>query len=76
MRCAVHQNVLSLKEALAKLKSEYGCKRITIQSEGTLNDLFLHDQLLDYIVVAPVLIGGKDTATQAVFASAARPNSS
>lgn len=61
----IHQNGLSLKEALAKLKSEYGCERITVQSGGTLNSLFLHEKLLDYvdIVVAPVLIGGKDTAT-------------
>lgn len=59
------QNELSLKEALTKLKSEYGCERITIQSGGTLNSLFLREKLLDFIdiVVAPVLIGGKDTAT-------------
>ena len=61
----IHQNELSLKDVLAKLKSEYGCERITIQSGGTLNGLFLREKLLDYIdiVVAPVLIGGKDTAT-------------
>lgn len=61
----IHQNELSMKGALAKLKSEYGCERITIQSGGTLNGLFLREKLLDYvdIVVAPVLIGGKDTAT-------------
>ena len=61
----IHQNELSLKDVLAKLKSEYGCERITVQSGGTLNGLFLREKLLDYIdiVVAPVLIGGKDTAT-------------
>lgn len=59
------QNELSLKDALAKLKAEYGCERITIQTGGTLNGLFLREKLLDYIdvVVAPVLIGGKDTST-------------
>ena len=38
---------------------------ITIQSGGTLNGLFLREKLFDYIdiVVAPVLIGGKDTST-------------
>ena len=56
---------MSLKNALIKLKSEYGCERITIQTGGTLNGLFLHEKLFDYvdIVVAPVLIGGKDTST-------------
>ena len=59
------QSELSLTDALAKLKSEYGCQRITIQSGGTLNGLFLREKLFDYvdIVVAPVLIGGKDTST-------------
>ena len=52
-------------DALTELKSEYGCQRITIQSGGTLNGLFLREKLFDYIdiVVAPVLIGGKDTST-------------
>ncbi len=59
------QKELSLKEALAALKAEYGCERITVQTGGTLNGLFLREKLLDYvdIVVAPVLIGGKDTST-------------
>lgn len=61
----IFQSELSLKDALAKLKSEFGCQRITIQSGGTLNGLFLREKLFDYIdiVVAPVLIGGKDTST-------------
>ena len=47
------------------LEEEYGCKRLTIQSGGTLNGLFLRNKLIDYIdiVVAPVLIGGKDIST-------------
>lgn len=61
----IYQNQLSLSDALAKLKTEFGCERITIQSGGTLNGLFLREKLFDYVdvVVAPVLIGGKDTAT-------------
>ena len=41
------------------------CQKITIQTGGTLNGLFLREKLFDYIdiVVAPVLIGGKDTST-------------
>lgn len=61
----IHQKELSLQDALAKLKSEYGCQRITVQTGGTLNGLFLREKLFDYVdfVVAPVLIGGKDTAS-------------
>ncbi len=61
----MYQEELSLKDALIRLKSEYGCESITIQTGGTLNGLFLREKLFDYvdIVVAPVLIGGKDTST-------------
>ena len=47
------------------LKKEYGCDRLTVQSGGTVNELFLRSKLIDYvdIVVAPVLIGGKKTPT-------------
>ena len=59
------QEKLSLTDALAILKERFGCERLTIQSGGTLNSLFLREKLFDYVdvVVAPVLIGGKDTAT-------------
>lgn len=59
------QNELFLRDALVKLKLEFGCQRLTIQSGGTLNGSFLREKLLDYIdiVVAPILIGGKDTST-------------
>ena len=61
----VFQEKLCLKSALAILKKDFGCERLTIQSGGTLNALFLKDKLFDYvdIVVAPVLVGGKDTST-------------
>lgn len=61
----IHQKELSLTDALTILKSDFGCERLTIQSGGTMNGLFLREKLLDYadIVVAPILIGGKDTAT-------------
>ena len=59
------QDRLSLGDALEQLKARYGCERLTVQSGGTVNGLFLREKLLDYvdIVVAPVLIGGKDTST-------------
>ena len=61
----IYQKELSLNAALAELKSAHGCERITIQTGGTLNGLFLREKLFDYadIVVAPVLIGGRDTST-------------
>lgn len=59
------QEKLSLKKALHELKLSYGCERLTIQSGGTVNGLFLREKLFDYVdvVVAPVLIGGKETAS-------------
>ena len=59
------QQKLLLADMLKVLKSDFGCERITIQSGGTLNSMFLREKLFDYIdvVMAPVLIGGKNTAT-------------
>ena len=61
----IYREELSLKDVLIKLKSDYGCERITVQTGGTLNGKFLRDKPFDNvdIVVAPVLIGGKDTST-------------
>lgn len=61
----IRQESLNLTEVLKVLKEKYGCNRLTIQSGGTLNGLFLRDKLIDYvdIVVAPILVGGKDTST-------------
>lgn len=61
----IYQEQASISEALTRLKSDFGCERLTIQSGGTVNGLFLREKLLDFIdiVVAPALIGGKDTST-------------
>lgn len=61
----IYQENLSLEDALIELKKNYGCERITIQSGGTVNGMFLREKIFDYvdIVVAPVLIGGKETST-------------
>ena len=61
----IYQENLSLEDALIELKKNHGCERITIQSGGTVNGMFLREKLFDYvdIVVAPVLIGGKETST-------------
>ena len=61
----IFQENLSLASALTILKEQFGCEKLTIQSGGTVNSLFLREKLFDFVdvVVAPVLVGGKDTAT-------------
>ena len=61
----IFQEQISICEALNWLKRDYGCERLTVQSGGMVNSLFLREKLLDFvdIVVAPVLIGGKETVT-------------
>ena len=61
----IFQEKLSLAAALTILRERFGCERLTIQSGSTVNGLFLREKLFDFVdvVVAPVLIGGKDTAT-------------
>lgn len=58
-------NKIDFNELFTKLKTEYGADKLTIQSGGTLNAEFVRDGLVDYIslVIAPVMIGGKDTST-------------
>lgn len=48
-----------------RLSCDFGIERITLQSGGTLNAEFVRQGLVDEIniVVAPCLIGGKDTST-------------
>lgn len=60
-----YQEKLCLQAVLEDLYKNFGCERVTVQSGGTLNGLFLREKLLDQvdIVVAPILIGGKQTAT-------------
>ena len=61
----IYQDRLNLGAMLQQLKAEYGCERLTIQTGGTLNGIFLREKLFDYvdIVVAPILVGGKVTTT-------------
>lgn len=55
----------SLAEALVRLKADFGCERLTVQSGGTLNAALVREGLIDYvdIVVAPLLVGGRETPT-------------
>ena len=56
---------LNLESLLEDLYSKYNAERITIQSGGTLNGLFVRNKLIDYvnIVVAPIIVGGSDVPT-------------
>jgi len=61
----IYYDNLDLNRLLIDMKEKYDAKRITIQSGGTLNGLFLRENLIDYVnvVIAPLLVGGKDTST-------------
>jgi len=61
----IYQETFNPTDMFSRLFDDYGCERITIQTGGTLNEIFLRAKLLDYvdIVIAPILIGGKDTTT-------------
>lgn len=61
----IYQEKLNLTDMLELLNEDFGCERLTIQTGGSLNGLFLREKLFDYIdiVMAPVLVGGKDTTT-------------
>lgn len=56
---------LDLTRLLEDLASKYNVERLTIQSGGSLNGLFLRNNLIDYvnIVIAPLLVGGRDVST-------------
>ncbi len=60
-----YESGIDFTDLFKKLKEKYCVEDLTIQSGGTLNGRFLRENLIDYvrIVVAPVLVGGKDTAT-------------
>lgn len=56
---------LDLNKLLEDLSLKYNVEYLTIQSGGTLNGLFLRENLIDYvhIVIAPILVGGRDVPT-------------
>lgn len=58
-------NSLDLSLLLTDLYTKYNVDYLTIQSGGSLNKLLLDNNLIDYVhvVVAPLLVGGKDTST-------------
>lgn len=61
----LYYDTLDLNILMEDLYSRYGVNRLTIQSGGSMNGLFIRNDLIDYvdIVIAPILIGGKDVPT-------------
>ncbi|MDE1970934.1 MAG: dihydrofolate reductase family protein [Patescibacteria group bacterium] len=61
----LYKGDINLADLLGRLKTKYGANRLTIQTGGTLNAEFMRQGLIDrvLIVVAPALVGGKDTST-------------
>jgi 2,5-diamino-6-(ribosylamino)-4(3H)-pyrimidinone 5'-phosphate reductase len=68
-----HQNIetiyyetdVDFADLLVKLKKNHKIENITIESGGTLNAVLFRNGLVDHvkIVVAPLIVGGKDTSS-------------
>jgi len=60
-----YENEIDFADLLVKLKKNYKMEKITIETGGTLNSVFFRKGLIDYvkIVVAPLIVGGKDTSS-------------
>ncbi|HEX2952607.1 MAG TPA: dihydrofolate reductase family protein [Bacillota bacterium] len=60
-----YKDEIDFANLFRRLKEDYQVERMTIQTGGSLNAVFLRKGLIDKvsIVVAPTLIGGKDTST-------------
>ncbi len=60
-----YQREIDFGNLFTRLKRDFGAERLTVQSGGTLNTKLVRDGLIDRVllVVAPALIGGKNTST-------------
>ena len=61
----LYYETLDLEKLLEDLYGKYNAERLTIQSGGTLNGMFVRNKLIDFvnIVIAPIIVGGKDVPT-------------
>jgi len=60
-----YETEIDFADLLVRIKKNYKIKKITIESGGTLNSVFFRNGLIDHvkIVVAPLIVGGKDTSS-------------
>ena len=60
-----YENIIDFRNLFQRLKNEFSIDNITIQTGGELNNTFLRNNIIDKIsiVIAPVLIGGKNTSS-------------
>jgi 2,5-diamino-6-(ribosylamino)-4(3H)-pyrimidinone 5'-phosphate reductase len=63
IRTLLYPDGIDFRDAMARLRGEFGIEKVTIQTGGELNAHLLRLGLIDFvsIVVAPCLIGGRDT---------------
>ena len=61
----LHYERINFTHLFDRLKHDFGATHMTIQSGGNLNATLVREGLVDRIVlvIAPALIGGKDTPT-------------
>lgn len=61
----IFQDKPDLCETLAKLRSECGCRKITVRNDGGVSEILMREKLFDCvnIVIDPVMIGGRETST-------------
>jgi 2,5-diamino-6-(ribosylamino)-4(3H)-pyrimidinone 5'-phosphate reductase len=60
-----YENKIDFPDLFKQLRCKYNVETMTLQTGGTLNSIILRNKLIDKIsiVVAPALIGGKNTST-------------
>jgi 2,5-diamino-6-(ribosylamino)-4(3H)-pyrimidinone 5'-phosphate reductase len=60
-----YETDVDFPDLLEKLWKHHKIEKITIESGGTLNAIFFRNSLVDHvkIVVAPLIVGGKDTSS-------------
>lgn len=60
-----YEEKIDFPDLFSQLKTAYGIEKMTIQSGGTLNASLVRHHLVDHLslVIAPVLVGGKNTAS-------------
>ena len=60
-----YEQEINFQNLFEQLKKDHGINSMTIQTGGTLNSILLREGLIDKlsIVIAPALIGGKETPT-------------